>query len=1266
MAHVRTTRTKGSRDSSESGESSQGDRAWLRRVYEMLDGPEVTVPRSDPVGSRSESAKPALKIGLAAAFSGAIIVVITPMVSLRIVDRSIIGRDGQLTKWLWIFGGLAVLRSIFTFMRRIFVGNVSIQFETNARLAVHDRLRTLDRVALDRFPPGQVVSRANGDISSVSQVLSFTPFVLANALQVVLSFVAMVRLSWRLSSVVFVMIPLIIAIAKPARRLQFAASLDVQQRQGAMAAFADESISGVRVIKGFGRERDVTSRFESFGRELYGSRLRNVRIGARITPLLQLVPQLAVVILLLWGGRMTIDKKLSVGTFIAFATYLSQLVSPLRTSAIMFTVLQTARAGATRVFELLDAKSEISDAPFATVMADASIAAVSPRIEIEHLTVRFGQVAVLTDVSLTVSPGETIALVGRSGSGKSTLALTLARFAEAAGGAINLDGVDLRAHTIESVRTNIGLVFDDSFLFSRSVRENIALGRPDATDSEIRYAARMAAAEEFIDALPLGLDTVVGEQGLTLSGGQRQRLSLARALLVNPPVLVLDDATSALDVLTESTVHENLRAVRRGLTTVIVAQRRTSLALVDRIVFLEAGRVLDVGTAAELEARCPEFVSLLEEHRPGPEDELPGFVSHGTAFGAQASAGPMRPGMGGGGFPVPTTGSAFAAAIGDDAKLPDVRDEPPEVAINAVQSALTDTSRWSIWPSLLKQRWLLVVAGLLLLGEAASSVISPAFVKRGLNDGVAKASRSALDRNVIWFFGALLVALVIAYFSALVVGLLGERMLYRLRLRVFAHLQNLGLDFYERELSGRLLTRVTSDVDALGNVLQQGVVSLVVNVVTFVVLAIFLLRANLRLGLLLILTFPPLVLATLRFRTVSGRSYEQVRDRVAIVNAELAETFGGVRVVQSLGGRDRSGERYASAVARHREARMTAQRQTSLYFPFVEFVSAFAVLIVLWAGSSLVQNGSLNVGALTAFLLSVTLLFGPVQQLSVVLDTWQQAGAALAKLRALFEQNPSVTDAAASSSLNTHTVGSPTIEFRNVTFRYNGAPRDAVEKINLTIKSGETVALVGSTGAGKSTVMKLVPRFYEPTEGQVLIDGVDLRTIPLGAWRSRIGIVVQESVLFTGTIADNVSFAKPTATRDEIEAALQLVGATSLLNAPQGIDTPVMRRGSSLSAGQRQLVALARAALVNPDVLLLDEATANLDLETEADVLRAMGVLASNRTTVVIAHRLETARRADRIVVIEGGRIVESGPHDELLRSGGRYADLWFASHLPG
>lgn len=1233
--------------------------SWMRRVYRLLG-----------------SARWALLVGLSAAFAGAIIVVITPDLTRRIIDGSIVGNDGQLATRLWILFALALVRSAFTFIRRTFVGSVSIQFETNARLAVHDRLRTLDRNALDRFPPGQVVSRANGDISSVAQVLSFAPFVLANAFQVVLSVFAMVLLSWRLSSVVLVMVPLIIAIARPARRLQFAASLDVQQRQGALAAFADETIRGVRVIKGFGRERDVTSRFEGLSRELYGSRLRNVRIGARITPLLQLVPQLAVVVLLLWGGRLAIDKKLSVGTFIAFATYLSQLVSPLRTAAIMFTVLQTARAGATRVFELLDTEPNISDAPDARPMVDAAAlpVVVSPRIEVQHLSVRFGDAVVLDDISLVVEPGETFAIVGRSGSGKSTLALSLARFVDAYKGCVRLDGIELPSYSIESVRTNVGVVFDDSFLFSRSVRDNIAVGRPDATDEEIRNAARAAIAEGFVDELPNGLDTVVGEQGLTLSGGQRQRLSLARALLVDPPILVIDDATSALDAITEAAVHENLHQLRRGRTTVLVAQRRSSLARADRVVFLEGGRLIDVGTPAELERRCPGYVALLEEHHRAPDEELPGFVSHPTQFGVSATpAAPSRPGFGGGGgigigggggFQM-TAGSPLATALaGESTVLPDVRDAPPETGDAAVQSALDDRGDWSIWRSLRRQRWLLVAAGGLLLGESSTSVISPAFVKRGLQNGVLKASRSSLDRNIALFICALIGALVIAYCSALLVGLLGERMLYRLRLRVFAHLQNLGLDFYERELSGRLLTRVTSDVDALGNVLQQGVVSLIVNVMTFIVLSMFLLRSNLHLGVMIILTFPPLILATLRFRAVSAKAYEQVRDRVAVVNAELAETFGGVRVVQSLGGRDRCGERFAEAVARHREARIVAQRQTSLYFPFVEFVSAAASLVVLWAGAGLVRSGTLDIGALTAFLLSVALLFGPVQQLSVVLDTWQQAGAALAKLRSLFDQEPSIRDASRTVPEGPQTLrsGSPVVEFRDVSFRYRGAQRDAIEHVNLVLGAGECVALVGSTGAGKSTVMKLIPRLYEPTGGQILIDGIDLRSIPVQTWRRRIGIVVQESVLFSGTIADNVSFAAPSASREEITEALRLVGAASLLDSALGIDTPVTRGGSSLSAGQRQLIALARAALVKPDVLLLDEATANLDLETEAEVQRAMGVLASNRTTVIIAHRLETARRADRIVVIEGGRIVAQGTHEELLHRGGRYSDLWHAS----
>lgn len=1260
--------------------SATTHRVWFRRVYGLLD-----------------TARSALLVGLLCAFGGTVILVATPKITQRIVDESIVGRDGNLRSGLLLFLALAVVRSILTFGRRILVGRVSIEFEANARLLVYARLRTLDRAGLERFPPGQVVSRANGDISSISQVLAFAPFVLANALQVVLSLLAMLTISVRLTLVGSLMVPLLVLVAKPARRKQFAASFDVQQRQGELAAFADETIGGVRVIKGFGRERDAVSKFESLCRSLYGSRLRNVRIAASVTPVLQLIPQLSVVLLLIVGGRMAIDESLSVGAFIAFATYLTQLVGPIRTSAILLTVLEAARAGATRVFELLDTEPMITNPAVAAKSirdTDSGLAgdgyettnagAPGPTggaavLAVKELCVAFDEQVVLSNISFVLTPGETLGITGRSGSGKSVLALSLARFIDPHSGAVRIDGVDLRNLPLDTVRATVGIVFDEAFLFSRSVRENLTLGRPDASESEIREAALLAEANEFIEALPHGYETVVGEQGLTLSGGQRQRLALARALLTNPPILILDDATSALDVLTEQRVLRNIARVREGRSTIVVAQRRSSIAIVDRVALLDGGHLVDLGTVGELEQRSPEFVALLSERRPTDDDLPPGFVSQPRLHDAPPlPAGPMRGqgfgagGIGansGGGFGGPSPTFAAAAMGSAEIKLPDIRDVPIETASAAIDAAMVPIApvahgarSTGLREAILRQRPLLALSLLLVLLESGAAVIGPLFVRRGLDLGVAQSDRGALDRSALLFFVALVGALITAYCSALVVGLLGERMLYRLRLRVFGHLQRLGLDFYERELSGRLLTRVTGDVDSLGNVLQQGVVSLVVNVVTFVVLAVFLLRSNASLGMWVILTFPPLILATVRFRTVSARAYELVRDRVSTVNAELAETFAGVRVVQSVGGRDRSGERFHAAVAAHRETRMLAQKQTSLYFPFVEFISAVGTLIVLGAGAKYVRSGELSQGALTAFLLAVTQLFGPIQQLTVVLDTWQQAGAALAKLRGFFDEKPTVADIPESSHL--HTVdddrrGPPSIELRNVTFRYRGASREALTSVNLSIAAGETVALVGSTGAGKSTVMKLIPRFYDPTEGIVLIDGVDLRTLPMDSWRRRIGIVVQENALFTGTIGENVAFARPNASRVEIEAALRLVGAGAMVDQGMGIDTPVARRGASLSAGQRQLLALARAAIVEPGVLLLDEATANLDLDTEAEVQRAMGVLAHNRTTIVIAHRLETARRADRIVVIEGGEVVETGSHDELLAHKGRYAALW-------
>ena len=1212
-----------------------------------------------------------------AAWVGNIVVVLTPIVTKRLVDRSIVARDGSLHRWVVVLIVLAVLRGIATFLRRWFGGIVSINVEADLRRAVHDHLQTLDPATHDALTQGQVVSRANTDVSMVSQLLAFLPLLTGNAVQLVLSLAVMAWLSLPLLGIVLLVVPILVLLALRMRTWVYPASLDAQQKQAELATDADEAIVGVRVVKGFGQEHRELTKMEEAARTLYGSRVRNVRLTAKYAPALQVVPSLGLVGLLAVGGRLVLSGSVSIGTFLAFATYLGQLIAPIRTAALIFSVSQAARAGAERVFELLDVSPRITDTSDAIVLPDGPGA-----VDFVHVDFRYGTDELsLRDFDLHIAAGETVALVGTSGSGKSTAALLLPRFHDPERGAVRIDGADVRDVTLNSLRREVGVVFDEAFLFSASIRDNIAYGRPDATDDEVRRVAHQAQADGFIRAMPQGYDTVVGEHGLTLSGGQRQRISLARALLTDPRILVLDDATSALDVGTEAAIYKTLRVLMAGRTTLLIAHRRSTLQLADRIVVLDRGAIVDDGTHEELVERCALYRMLLS----GPSDLAAGNHTIEAAFAARSAsksaseAGPVvlaapslgaRPPMPGGragGGPGMGTGfNVTPETVARIALLPPADDVPAVAPAEAVTEAEQAKPGLFLRVAFRPHRRLLGFGFVLVATDALLSLAGPAFIDFGIEHGVRQGSRHALDVAVLGFLLFTLLDLVAVWASQIQVGIAGERLLYDLRMRVFGHLQGLAVDFYEREMTGRILTRVTGDVDALANLVQQGVVNLILNVLTLVFVITYLLVRNLALGLVALAVIPVLLVATWWYRLASEKAYAAVRDRIAAVNASLAESFAGVRVVQSLGREVQNTADFAAFVETHRRARLASQIAASVYFPIVELLGGVATALVLWRGAGLVHDQRLTTGALIAFVLYLTQLFAPIQQLTTILDTWQQAGAAVAKLRGLLSE-PTSTPAAAVPLLPPRS--GPTgehgarIELRGVRFAYHGATNEALSGIDVVIEAGQTVALVGSTGAGKSTLMKLIPRFYDPTSGSVLIDGQELRDLDLTAWRQQLGVVPQEPVLFSGTLADNIAYGHPSASRDDVEAAARSVGAHDMILAfSGGYDTEVSNRGRSLSGGQRQLVALARAALVNPRVLLLDEATANLDLGTEAKVQAAMGVLSSDRTTVLIAHRLDTAKRADRIVVVEHGAIVEDGPHDALVAQGGRYAELWAGS----
>ncbi len=1232
-----------------------------------------------------------------AAFVGSGVTASVPAVQRQIVDDVVAGSHSSIAPWLVVLGFFAAIRFVAAYVRRFVGGRVSLDLQNDLRNAIYDQLQRLDFARHDELQTGQLVSRANSDVGLLQGLFAFLPIMSGNVLLLVGSLAVMFYYSPLLALVSLCVVPTLILSAYKMREKTFPASWDSQQREGEVAVVVEEAVTGVRVVKGFGQEETELRRLIERAQVLYGSRLRAVRLQARYQPVLQAIPVFGQVAVLALGGWMAINHEISIGTFLAFATYLVQLASPARMLAGLLIVGQQARAGAERVLDLL------ASTPVVKERADAlELPPVEGSIQFDGVS--FGYLRsqpVLRTFDLNVGVGETVALVGASGSGKSTVALLLPRFYDVQEGSVRLGGIDVRDVTLSSLRCQIGVVFEESFLFSDSVRDNIAYGRPDASQEEVEVAARAAEAHDFISRLPDGYSTMVGERGLTLSGGQRQRIALARALLTDPRILILDDATSAVDARVEEEIHATLRRVMQGRTTILVAHRRSTLRLADRIAVVEGGRVIDQGTHEELMARCSAYRTLLagpgedaegvgalseddsvdglvvgqtnlsgDDAGSEPEDggvteslwrqedaEDADFDARLATTGQASIGGGLGRGGGGGGGGGNWMGALGATPelIAQVAALPPVQDEP---GVDVWAEAQDDQS-FSLRRFVRPYRKYLLVGLVLVILDALATLAGPILIRWGLDQGVA---RGAL--RVVWLSSGvfLLVAvldLADSMLQVLVTGRTAERLLLALRVRIWSHLQRLSIDYYEHEMAGRIMTRMTTDVDAFSNLLQSGLINAVVAMLTFAGVAVALLIWNWRLGLVALSVLVPFAIATAAYRRLSATAYERARERVAAVNASMQESLSGVRESQAFVRESRNRRDFRRLSLGYLQARLGAQRLVALYFPFVDLLSDTAAVLVLGVGSAMIATGSLSAGELVGFLLYLGLLFSPIQQLSQTFDSYQQAGASAAQINSLMAVRPLVQE---DDNPITPDRVDGRISFKDVHFAYPSgfSDREALSGVDLDIRAGESVALVGETGAGKSTVVKLVTRFYDPTAGEVLIDGVNLRRLDLAAYRHHLGYVPQEAFLFSGTIRDNIAYGRPDATDAEVEAAARAVGAHEVVaGLAGGYLHRVSERGRSLSTGQRQLIALARAELVNPAILLLDEATSNLDLATEARVSRAMNVVSQGRTTVVIAHRLQTARRSDRIVVLDGGRVVESGTHEQLVAEGGRYAEMW-------
>ncbi|MGW6744006.1 ABC transporter ATP-binding protein [Streptomyces sp. NPDC055025] len=1250
-------------------------------------------------------------LALGSSLAGMGVMAFVPLITKVVID-DVIG-DGRRSLLVWtgllILAALAVYAAAY--IRRYYGGRLALDVQHDLRTDMYDTIARLDGRRQDSLSTGQVIGRATSDLQLIQGLLFMLPMTIGNVLLFLVSLVIMAWLSPPLTLVALAVAPAVWYIARRSRTRLHPATWYAQSQAADVAGVVDGAVSGVRVVKGFGQEDQETGKLREAGRRLFAGRLRTIRLNARYTPALQAVPALGQVAMLALGGWLATRGQITLGTFVAFSTYLAQLVGPVRMLAVVLTVGQQARAGVERVLELIDTEPTLHDGT-KELPADAVTS-----VEFDDVSFAYDDGRpVLDGFSMEIRPGETVAVVGSSGSGKSTVSLLLPRFYDVTHGAVLVGGHDVRELTLDSLRAAIGLVPEDSFLFSDTVRANVAYGKPDATEEEILKATRAAQAHGFISELPAGYDTKVGEQGLTLSGGQRQRIALARAILTDPRLLLLDDATSAVDARVEHEIHEALRAVMAGRTTLLIAHRRSTLGLADRIAVLDGGRLADIGTHEELQERSALYRRLLTD-----PDEL-GEVSPGHTPVAPAAGGPED-------IASPEEARALQREI--DAEFDAERGVTPALWIREERSYTASGAKApGATPELLAQvealppaidtpevdearavaaeesyglRRLLRGFGLPLLislalvaVDAGMSLLLPVLIRHGIDQGVEQLALGA-----VWAASALgLVAVLVQWMAQIgetrKTGRTGERILYALRLKIFAQLQRLGLDYYERELTGRIMTRMTTDVDALSTFLQTGLVTAFVSVVTFFGILVVLLVIDVQLALVVFATLPVLIVGTVYFRRKSVQAYELARERISAVNADLQESVSGLRIVQAFRRQKDGAERFAGRSDHYRAARVRGQWLISVYFPFVQLLSSVAAAAVLIVGAGRVEAGTLTTGALVAYLLYIDLFFAPVQQLSQVFDGYQQATVSLGRIQELLREPTST--ASSKEPLDVLSLRGE-IAFEGVEFTYNGLesegpesgapgsgaasrvvsdvasgityeketggrPRGAADAalsgVDLRIPAGQTVAFVGETGAGKSTLVKLVARFYDPTGGRVTVDGTDLRELDLTAYRHRLGVVPQEAYLFAGTVRDAIAYGRPEARDADVEAAARAVGAHEMIATLEGgYLHEVAERGRNLSAGQRQLIALARAELVDPDILLLDEATAALDLASEALVNQATDRLAGRRTTLVVAHRLTTAARADRVVVMDHGRVVEDGTHEELLALEGRYAKLW-------